>query len=336
VRKKRYVFVGWFLFVGMLFPVSGIAQVGEQAFADRFTYLPQIGMFMAIAWTLCEVAAVRPKLPIITAVVALVCIPASFLQVKHWATSEALFENSIRVADNNATAHHYLGVLLDEQGKTNEAMQQFSLAVQYNPNNVTARCGYAYSFFSRNRFAEAAQQYEAALEVEPDNAKAHYGYADTLLKLNRIGEALTHYSEALRYEPDIAGAYYQLGTAMLSAKQEPEKAILLLRSAVHFAPDWADALNTLAWALATHRSEKVRSGKEAVVLATHAVTVTRGTDPGLLDTLAATYAETGNFTNAIYEIQRAIQTANAKGQTNSIAEFESHLKSFQAQKPWRE
>ncbi|MGZ5568942.1 MAG: tetratricopeptide repeat protein, partial [Limisphaerales bacterium] len=335
-RSKRYAFVGWFLFVGVLFPVSGIAQVGEQAFADRFSYLPHIGLFMAMAWLLCDVAAIRSKLPMIVAVLAAACIPVTYFQVQHWSNSEALFSNSLRVSDKNATAHHFLGVILDAQGKTNEAMLHFSRAVRCNPDNVTARCGFAYGLQSQNKFAEAAEQYEAALLVEPDNAKAHYGLADMLLKLNRVGEALTHYSQALRIQPDIAGAYFQIGTAMLSGKQEASMAFAYLRNAVHFAPEWTDALNTLAWALATNPDPKVRDGKEAVTLATRAVTETRGKDPGLLDTLAASYAETGKFDNAVYAEERAIQTAKISKQTNAIPEFESHLKSFQAQKPWRE
>jgi tetratricopeptide (TPR) repeat protein len=335
-RSRRYLFVGWFLFIGVMFPVCGLFQVGEQAFADRFTYLPHIGFFIAISWLLCEAAAVRSKLPVITAVLAAACIPVTYLQVQHWANSEALFENSVHVASDNATAHHYLAVILDDQGKTNEAMVHFSRAVECNPNNVTARCGYAYALLSQNKFADAAQQYESALAVEPDNVKAHYGLADSLLKLNRLGDALNHYIEALKLQPDIAGAHYQLGTAMLSGKQNPAVAIQYLRNAVHFAPEWTDALNTLAWAEATHADGKVRDGNEAVKLATRAVSITRGNDPGLLDTLAASYAETGKFDNAIYAEQRAIRTAQASRQTNSIAEFQSHLKSFQAQKPWRE
>lgn len=335
-RSKRYVFVGWFLFVGVMFPVSGIAQVGEQAFADRFTYLPHIGMFMALAWLLCDVAAVRSKLPIIVAALAAACIPLTYLQVQRWSNSEVLFENCLLVAPNNATAHHYLAVLLDGQGKTNEAMQHFARAVECNPNNVTARCGYAYALQSQNKFAEAAQQYESALLVEPNNAKAQYGLADALVKMNRVGEALNHYVEALKLQPDIAGAHYQIGTAMLSGKQDPVVAVQYLRNAVHFAPNWTDALNTLAWTLATHSDAKIRNGNEAVTLATRAVSMTRGHDAGLLDTLAASYAEAGKFDHAIYAVQRAIETTQASKQTNAIAEFESHLKSFQAQKPWRE
>lgn len=335
-RSKRYAFVGWFIFAGMMFPVSGIAQVGEQAFADRFTYLPHIGMFMLFAWGLLDVAALRSKLPIICGVVGIACIPASFLQVQHWATSQALFTNCIRVAPDNATAHHYLGVLLDDGGKTNEAMDHFSTAVQCNPNNVNARLGYAYALLKQNKVQDAAEQYEAALQVEPDNAKAHYGLADTLLKLNRLGDALSHYVQALQIKPDIAGAHYQLGTAMLSAKQDPAVAMKYLETAVHYAPDWTDALNTLSWALATHPDAKIRNGNEAVTLATRAVSVTRGNDPGLLDTLAAAYAEARKFSNAVYAEQRAIQTATNSKQTNSLPEFELHLKSFQTQKPWRE
>lgn len=335
-RSKRYLFVGWFLFVGVMFPVSGIAQVGEQAFADRFTYLPHIGLFIVAGWGLCEIAVLRSKLPFIVGALSLACMPATYLQVRHWSDPEALFNNSLRVAPNNSTAHHYLGVLLDAKGKTNEALLHFSEAVRCNPDNVTARCGYAYALYNQNKFQEAADNYNAALLVEPNNVKAHYGLADTMLKLRRLDLALPHYAEVLKLKPDVAGAFYQIGTAMLSAKQDPPFAMKYLESAVHYAPYWTDALNTLAWALATNPDAKIRNGAEAVELASRAVSVTRNTDSGLLDTLGAAYAEKGDFDKAVSAIEHAIKRATATGQTNSIAEFQSHLKSFQEKKPWRE
>jgi hypothetical protein len=92
----------------------------------------------------------------------------------------------------------------------------------------------------------------------------------------------------------------------------------------------------VAWTLATHPDAKLRDGNEAVKLATHAVSITRGKDAGLLDTLAAAYAEAGEYPNAVYAVDRAIQVATAAKETNSLAEFQTHLKSFEAQKPWRE
>jgi tetratricopeptide (TPR) repeat protein len=285
---------------------------------------------------LAESAALRSKLPIIFGVLIVACGIGSFFQVQHWRDSESLFSNSLRVAPNSSTAHHYLGVLLDQRGKTNEALFQFTEAVRCNPSNVTARGGLGYALMSANRLPEAAQQYEAGLQVEPGNAKAHYALADVYVKMGRPELAIPHYSQALQLNPMIAGAHYQLGTAMLSGKQDPAIAVAYLKTAVHLEPYWTVALNTLAWTLATHQDAKIRDGADAVKLATRAVSITRGTDAGFLDTLAAAYAESGNFTNATYAIGRAMQVANASGQTNSIAEFQTHLKSFQAQHPWRE
>jgi protein O-mannosyl-transferase len=335
-RKKRYLFVGWFLFVGVMFPVSGIAQVGEQAFADRFTYLPHIGLFMAVAWGLSEIAALRSKLPIIVGALSVAYIPTAFLQAQHWSDPEALFNNSLRVAPNNSTAHHYLAVLLDNRGKTNEAFVHFSEAVHYNPNNVHARCGYAYALFNQNKFSEAAEQYQAALNVEPDNVKAHYGMAETMAKLHNAQQAIDQYFQVLKLKPDVAGAHYQIGSAMLASKQDTATALNYLETAAHYAPYWTDALNGLAWALATNPDAKIRKGDEAVQLASRAVSITRHNDAGLLDTLGAAYAEKGDFDKAVAAIEHAIQRAKATGQTSSIGEFESHLKSFQEKKPWRE
>ncbi len=338
-RRKPYVFVGWFLFAGMLLPVSGLFQAGEQAMADRFCYLPLIGIFIALIWGLTELPLIRKKpglIPMIGFILLLLLLTLSSIQAKNWRDSKTLFTHAIQVTPENSTAHHYLGVLLLESGDNTQAQQHFSQAIQYNPMNVKAHSALGYIYADQGRLEEARQEYETALRIEPGFAKAHVALAEIFAKLGRPDLAVNHYVEALKSNPNIPEAHLQLGSALLSGKQDTATAINYLENAVHLAPDWPLALNALAWTLATHSDAKYRDGAEATRLALRAVALTKGNDPGLLDTLAAAYAEAGQFTNAVQTEETAILKANAAGQTKMAAEFESHRKLFQSQQAFHE
>ena len=337
-RRRRYVFVGWFLFAGMLVPVIGLVQVGLQAMADHFTYLPLIGIFILLAWGFAEfaVSPVRRAFAASGAIILVAALSvATAIQVRHWKNSQTLFEHSLRVTGSNSAAHYILGALFDSQGKTDLALFHFTRAIRDNPGNIKARCGLGYILFTQGKFDDAAVQYEAALRFEPDSAKAHFGLAEVLVKQRKPDEAMQHYFAALASNPDIPEAHYQLA-ALFSGKQDTASAISHLLEAVRLEPDWTLALNNLAWILATQPEAKLRNGNEATRFAMRAVSLTRRSNPNTLDTLAAAYAESGRFTDAVETAQNAIQKANASGHTNLVAEIESHLKIYESQRAYRE
>jgi tetratricopeptide (TPR) repeat protein len=342
VRRRPYIFVGWFWFVGMLVPVIGIVQVGLQAMADHYTYLPLIGIFIAVAWGLAEIGAgtdsqlgFRP-LPAFAAVVAVTLLGiASAVQVRYWQNSETLFTHAVRVTGHNTVAHYILGALYDSQGKTDMATTQFTGAIADDPGNVKALCGLGYILCGEGKLDEAAQQYESALRVAPDLAKAHFGLADVLMKERNFDQAMSEYASALQLDPDIPEAHYQM-VALLSAKGDAASAISQLEDAVRLAPDWPLALNNLAWMRATEQDSKLRNGTEAARLAMHAVVLTGKNDPSTLDTLAAAYAESGQFSDATATAKTAIDTASAADETNLVKEIQSRLKLYQSQQPYRE
>jgi tetratricopeptide (TPR) repeat protein len=348
-RRTPYIFVGWFWFVGMLVPVIGIVQVGLQAMADHYTYLPLIGIFIVLAWGLADLgsgamagtARGKPQLigrPLLASgtllIVALLSVASAF-QVRYWQNSETLFTHAVRVTGHNTVAHYILGALADSQGRTEDAATQFNEAIEDDPGNVKARCGLAYILCNEGKLDEAAQQYAAALEVSPDFAKAHFGLADVLVKQHDFDRAMTEYNYALDVDPNIPEAHYQLA-GLLSAKGDAASAILQLEDAVRLAPDWPLALNNLAWMRATEPDSKLRDGAEAARLALHAVTLTGKNDPSTLDTLAAAYAESGQFSDAAATAKTAIETASAADETNLATEIQSRLKLYQAQQPYRE
>lgn len=362
-RRRPYIFVGWFWFAGMLVPVIGIVQVGLQAMADHYMYLPSIGIFMALAWGLAEFVAVRvPRkeaeknfrsskarqpvapnavpplaiaIPAITFSVVACLAVVSAVQVRYWKNSETLFRHAVRVTGHNTVAHYILGALYDSQGKTDMAGTEFAEAVADDPGNVKALCGLGYILCGEGRLDEAAQEYEAALRVAPDFAKAHFGLAEVLMQEHHFDQAMNEYSSALQWDPDIPEAHYQLA-GLYSAKGDSVSAVSQLEEAVQLAPDWPLALNNLAWMRATEQDSKLRNGAEASRLAERAVALTRKEDPSTLDTLAAAYAETGQFTDAAKTAEIAVQIANAADETNLAAQIQSRLKLYQGQQPYRE
>ena len=337
-RRRPYFFVGWFFFAGMLVPVIGLVQVGLQAMADHFTYLPLIGVFVALAWWFAHLPVLLSRRRWLAGgaavLVAALGVVAS-AQLRCWRNSETLFAHAVHVTPNNAQARYLRGAVSDGQGNAEEAIAQFAAAVQANPAHVRARCGLAYVLCGQGRIQEAAQEYEAALRVDPDCAKAHFGLADILLKQHKPDEAMAHYVAALRSQPDIAAAHYQLA-GLFSAKKDSAARLSHLQEAVQLAPDWAPALNDLAWMRATHPEAKCRNGPEAIRLAMRAVTLTRRGNPNTLDTLAAAYAEAGRFPEAVRAAQTAVQLAATAGQTNLVGEIQVRLKLYQAQQPYRE
>lgn len=361
--RKPYIFVGWFWFAGMLVPVIGLVQVGLQAMADHYMYLPSIGIFMALAWGLADFAAARaPKrqeeksarsqkvrksaalanaAPSIVAIAVVTCVAvaclgvASAVQLRYWKDSQTLFGHAVRVTGHNTVAHYILGALYDSQGRTDLAETEFKESVADDPGNVKALCGLGYILCGERKLDEAAGEYAAALRVAPDFAKAHVGLAEVLMKQHHFNEAMSEYSSALQSDPDIPEAHYQLA-GLYSAKGDAVSAISQLEDAVQLAPDWPLALNNLAWMRATELDSKLRNGAEAARLAMHAVVLTGKNDPSTLDTLAAAYAENGQFSDAAATAKTAITTATADDETNLAREIQSRLKLYQAQQPYRE
>ena len=352
-RRKPYLFVGWFWFAGMLVPVVGLVQVGIEITADRYTYLPSIGLFLALAWGLTEWVAgasrsrasgLRPQAgtPLLRGLavsgailaVALLAVTAA-AQVRYWKNTETLFAHSARVTGDNTEAHYMLGTWFAERGKMDEAFSQFTQSLRDNPTYVKARCGLGYILLCRGQLDQAAEQYRAAVDLQSDSAKAHFGLAEVLRKQHQDDEAMQQYSLALQFDPSLAQAHYQLA-ALYSARHDAASAISHLRQAVRLAPRNFLALNNLAWMLATEPDPQLRNGREAGQLALRAAVAAGRNNPNALDTLAAAYAETGRFADAVRTAQSAVQAASAAGQTNLVAEINSRLRLYQSQHPFRE
>jgi Tfp pilus assembly protein PilF len=215
IRRHPYVFVGWFWYLGTLVPMIGLVQVGAYRMADRFTYFPIVGLFVAISWLAPALlpADVRrrcmaPAIPLVL-LAALTCV--GYRQTSFWRNSETLFRHAIEATDNNALAHNNLGLALEQQERFEEAIGHYQSALDIDSEGVEAYNNLGIVFHRQGRFDEAIQQYEQALRVAPRFAITHANFAAALAGSGRPEEAIHHYREALDIDPNHAGLHQSLG-----------------------------------------------------------------------------------------------------------------------------
>ncbi len=333
VRKRPYIFVGWFWFVGMLVPVIGLAQVGAQSMADRYAYLPHIGLFIALVYGLCEFAF-EPALIVMT-VAAVVAAVLTAQQLSYWRDSEALFARTLALTKDNVSGEYFMALALESKNKKVESIPHFLEAIRGNPDNIKAITHLGRIYAEMGKFDEAKAQFEAALRVDADLPLTHMNLADVLMRQNKRDEAVEHFIAAMQLNPDMPEAHYELSN-LLAAKHDYDGALSHLKTAIQLRPDWPIALNSLAWMLATQPNANFRDGREAVRLAEQAVALTKNRDAGFLDTLAAAYAEAGRFPDAVRTAESALQIASSSGQTNLATDIKAHLQLYQTGSAYRE
>ena len=196
----RAPLVGWLWFLGTLIPVIGLVQVGNQAFADRYTYIPFIGLGIAIAW------AARPwfdrKLVFVLAGVVLAAFGVrTWFQTQHWKDGITIYRHTVEVTDNNYRIHDSLGALLAEKGRIDEALEQYREAVRIRPEFTAGQYNVGVALTRLGRIDEAVPAFEAAVEQDPDFLKAHFNLAVCHAQLNQAGPAIEHFREVLRIDP---------------------------------------------------------------------------------------------------------------------------------------
>jgi tetratricopeptide (TPR) repeat protein len=295
----------------MLVPVSGLVQTGSQAFADRYAYLPSVGLFLALAGLIGQMAPRGGTRPtgwrglLATVLVGggscvlVLLAAASWRQIGYWRNTEVLYRHAVSVVPGNYEAMLHLAGYLDD----------------------------------RKRIAEAREWYMKALEVR------RTGFVLYRLGLLAVAErqldlAENYYQEALKLEPDRAEAYQQLGR-LYTEKEMPEKARQHLERAVSLKPDWVTALQDLAWFLATEPTVGAQGGEQAVALARRAMGL-EPTNTVNLAILAGAYAKAGNFEEAIKVEEQAIGRARAAAETNVLARCQKYLELFRRKEPARD
>ncbi|MGC4073946.1 MAG: tetratricopeptide repeat protein [Nibricoccus sp.] len=234
-RRLPFVAIGWFWFVGMLVPTIGIVQVGGQSLADRYTYLPHLGLFILLIWGWEEVTARRPawRAPLGMVAVAIVaaCAVRTRVQLHHWRGSEALFRHALAVTENNALAHNNLGNVLLHSGRSEEAIRHYEQALAIDPDDAHALNNLGTALVRLHRFERAIPHLEAVVRLQPKLTAARYALCRALFESDRANAAAPHLRAILQDEPRNAQVHADLGVALLQSGQLPE-AVSHLRKAV--------------------------------------------------------------------------------------------------------
>jgi protein O-mannosyl-transferase len=254
-RSAPYLAAGWLWFLMTLAPVIGLVQVGAQARADRYMYVPLVGLAIMLAWGAADLARRWPavKRPIVVAAFAscLAAAAVSAAQIQHWKNSETLFQHALDVTTDNYLAEHNLGSYLLDTGRLSEAMPHLEAALRIRPESAAARSDLA-SVLAQTpgRLPEAIAQYQAAVRLLPDSAILHHNLASALAKFpERLPEAIREYQAALRIDPDYSEAHNSLGLALAGTPGRLPDAIAEYRAALRIQPDYAEAHYNLGVAL---------------------------------------------------------------------------------------
>jgi tetratricopeptide (TPR) repeat protein len=284
LRKHPYLPVGWFWFLGTLVPAIGFIQVGIQCRADRYTYLPLIGLFVMLTWGLAELlehfsrstemdalspsgerVGVRgdktlvcphlsnsPPLLFFTAlcfVCLALCAIITSRQISYWRDSESLFRRSVHVTQKNYLAYNNLGFYLSNRGEVAEAMENYRQALKIKPDYEDAHNNLGYAYANQKKYPEAIAEYEAALRIRPIHPEVNNNFGNALADVGRVDEAIAHYMIALGQKPDYADAHNGLAIA-LSMKGRFVEAIEHFHTALHYKPNDAGAHSNLGNAYA--------------------------------------------------------------------------------------
>jgi tetratricopeptide (TPR) repeat protein len=337
--RRPYLLVGWLWYLGTLVPVIGLVQVGDQAMADRYTYFPLIGIFLAATFFIKDFAEQRRVSPrslaVLAGVVLVLCLLATEKQLGYWRDSETLFTRALAMTRDNALAHLNLGEAFQEQNRQAEALAEYHEVLRLAPAREEAYNNIGRILSDQGRPAAALEYCQAALQLNPQSPAQHNSVGIILAELGRADEAVRHFDEALQLNPSYAPAYFQKGRLLLRQDRDFE-AVKNLNEALQIDPDNFQFLIYAARVLAADENPQVRDGALALTYAARAAALAGAAQPVVLDTLAMALAEAGRFDEAAQAEQQAVELARAGGQNEDAATMRQRLELYQKHRPWRE
>jgi protein O-mannosyl-transferase len=217
-RRFPCLLVGWLWYLGMLVPVIGVVQVGAQAMADRYTYLPQIGLCIALAWGVVGLTSAWPNrawvLGITAALIILALMGMAWQQTTYWRDPPTLWARALQCNAANWVAHNDLGGYLSKHGHVDKAIEHFQATLEIQPDNVDAHVSLGAALASLGHLDEAIGHYQDALATDKNCAEAHFNLGVAWARQNRLDDAITQYEEALKSDPNLADAHANLGVAL--------------------------------------------------------------------------------------------------------------------------
>ena len=347
-RNRPYLLVGWFWYLIMLLPVIGIVEVGLQGHADRYTYLPHVGLSIALTWLVGDVARSLPHRKEILATVGsgivIISVACAWKQTTYWRNSETLWTHTLAVTTDNDVALTNFGTLLMERGQLDDALSYFQTAlavrsrsehrhyslslalIHDSVGNVLARKG---------RLDDAIVHLRQAIELRPDFPDAHYNLGTALFQKGDLDGAIAEWRTTLSIHPYDAGAHTSLGNALVQ-KGLLGEAVDHYEKALQSEPDSILPLNNLAWVMSTGPDDSLRNNKIAVQLAAKANQLSKESNPVFIRTLAAAYAQAGQFENAIETARRASEQANRQGAHDLAIQIQEDVDLYQRRTPLRD
>jgi Flp pilus assembly protein TadD len=338
-RAQPYLAVGWFWFLGMLVPTIGLVQVSSQAMADRYSYLPSVGLLIMVAWGARDWIGVR-FLPRAVAGLAggmavIACMALTPAQIQHWRNSRSLFTWAAGVTDQNYLAYYNLGCDAMDQGQSPQAILYFSKALSRESDSSPwadhsrAYNDLGYCYLREGQITNAVANFEKALKIKPKFPEAYFNMGRAFLTNNQPDVAVDCFQRALALDPGVAEIHYKLANALVQLRR-PAQAMAEYAETLRLNPGMDDAANNLAWLLATCSDRSLRDGPRAVKLARQASERSHGQNPVILGTLAAAFAEAGQLSEAVATAQRARQMALAQRNSALAGVLESQLQMYQA------
>ena len=243
-----YLLVGWLWYLGTLVPVIGLVQVGSQAMADRYTYVPLVGIFVIVAWGCADLASragAARWLPAAAGAVVLALGIVTNVQAGYWQDSLALFGHALEVDQDNYMAHYNLGVELVRRGRIEEALAHYTEALRIRPRFAKTHTSLANIHLNQGKLDEAEREAREAIRLDPNQALAHYCLGGIAVRRGRAQEAVTHYEQALRIDPEDARVHNNLGVT-LAGLGRMEEAVSRFEAAVRIKPDDGLARGNLA------------------------------------------------------------------------------------------
>ena len=336
-RRSPHLIVGWLWYLGTLVPVIGLVQVGDQAMADRYTYFPLIGIFIAAAFLAddCARRFVFLKIPISIAAVFILadCLILTERQLHFWRDSESLFTHALEAADDNALARLNLGAALEEKNEPARALAEYQKALQLDPGRHEIYNNIGRLLDGEGRPQEALTYCRDAVRLDPKSARSHNGLGIVLLELGRFDEAAGEFSEAARLDASYAPPHFEMGRALLEQGRDAD-ALPEFREALRLEPDNFQMLIYFSRVLAADENPQVRNGAQALALADSAMKL--NSNAVALDTLAIAYAENGRFDEAEQTGRQALTLALAASSNDDAADIQRRLELYRKRQPWRE
>ncbi len=305
INRFPYLAAGWLWYLGTLVPVIGLVQVGSQSMADRYTYIPLIGIFIIATWGIADISARwqnrKILLSLSSASVLAAIIISAWFQTHYWQNSITIFTHTLNITNHNSVAHYELGLAFEHTGKLNKAVLH----------------------------------YNEALKINPDYAQAHNNLGTVLARQENMEAAIYHYDQALQIDPDYSKACYNLAKAYLTLNKI-ETAIYYLQEALRIDPDMTIALFNLSWIYATSENEKTRNGIKAVELAEKLCKLTKYKQPLGLDALSAAYAEAGKYDDAVFTAGKALELVLLYGPEELVSGINKRLSLYKSGRPYRQ